>query len=275
MTLSQEPPPAPGLRSRPARRWAAGAPRSRAGATGGGGGGHKGHLASAGDTQVSGQLLGPCSGCWWGAELWGQREHRWRPTAPPGLLAAGGGTGQSCARNWVQRAQWVLGQTTRSSSRGGVRATRAAAGGGGGLCGSAELAPGCSGRGWTTLCHCPTAQPPATPKRPQTTVAWGQPRGDPCAGRNSLAPFSRPPCRGCLGTPAGAGTGLEEGSGPALLGGLLHGMAARPCSRVAPLGDGGPAGIVPAGHCGPGAQTAPISPQLPRRAQTGGSRKSP
>lgn len=142
MTLSQEPPPAPGLRSRPARRWAAGAPRSRAGATGGGGGGHKGHLASAGDTQVSGQLLGPCSGCWWGAELWGQREHRWRPTAPPGLLAAGGGTGQSCARNWVQRAQWVLGQTTRSSSRGGVRATRAAAGGGGGgLCGSAELAP--------------------------------------------------------------------------------------------------------------------------------------
>lgn len=134
MTLSQEPPPAPGLRSRPARRWAAGAPRSRAGATGGGGGGHKGHLASAGDTQVSGQLLGPCSGCWWGAELWGQREHRWRPTAPPGLLAAGGGTGQSCARNWVQRAQWVLGQTTRSSSRGGVRATRAAAGGGGGAC---------------------------------------------------------------------------------------------------------------------------------------------
>lgn len=148
-------------------------------------------------------------------------------------------------------------------------------GGGGGPVWLSRAGAGCSGRGWTTLCHCPTAQPPATPKRPQTTVAWGQPRGDPCAGRNSLAPFSRPPCRGCLGTPAGAGTGLEEGSGPALLGGLLHGMAARPCSRVAPLGDGGPAGIVPAGHCGPGAQTAPISPQLPRRAQTGGSRKSP
>lgn len=271
MTLSQEPPPAPGLRSRPARRWAAGAPRSRAGAAGGGG--TRGISLVLVTPRSQGRSWVLAVGAGGGQSSGGSGSITADPPLPRDCLRPGG-TGQSCARNWVQRAQWVLGQTTQSvvlpwGSRGHTCCC------GGGPVWLSGAGAGCSGRGWTTLCHCPTAQPPATPKRPQTTVVWGQPRGDPCAGRYSLAPFSRPPCRGCLGTPAGAGTGLEEGSGPALLGGLLHGMAAGPCSRVAPLGDGGPAGIVPAGHCGPGAQTAPVSPQLLRRAQTGGSRKSP
>lgn len=92
MTLSQEPLPAPGLRSHPARRWAAGGtllPRWVAG------GGDQGRLAGA--AQVLGQLLDRYGGCWWGAELAGQREHHHSPAAPLALPVAGD-TGHGCAR---------------------------------------------------------------------------------------------------------------------------------------------------------------------------------
>lgn len=180
MTLSREPPPAPCLRSQPARRWAAGAPQSCAG----GGAGGQGHLAGAGDVQDLEQLLGPCGGCWWGAgaSLLFLRDCL-QPGHGPGLHRVAGAEGSvgACTEWGEPPALFLWGAGLCVLLGGAVWLGRAGA--------------GCSGRGWTALCHCPTAWPPATPKLLQTPVLGGGPGGTHVLAHAARHPsFAHPAC---------------------------------------------------------------------------------
>lgn len=80
----------------------------------------KGHLAGAGDAQVSGQLLEWCGGCWVGGgggrAGGGQQEHPCSLTTSPGQPAAGS-VGQGCVRSCAESSA-QSGMSTHPSPRG-------------------------------------------------------------------------------------------------------------------------------------------------------------
>lgn len=194
MTLSREPPPAPCLRFRPARRWAAGGPCSRAGQW----------VWGRGAPCWSWPGVGTAPGVMWWVLVGGTAGAVGASVRPHHTPSAARGQGH---RAGLRQAPGVGGSEWGDQPAllpGESRATHAV---GWELRGSAE--PALDAQEGPCFTLCPTARPPETPKQSQNR-AGGRTWGDPCAGRCSSASFSCPPCQGAWV--------LQDGSGPALPG---------------------------------------------------------
>lgn len=190
-----------------------------------------------------------------GEQSWGQREHHCGPSTPPAPPVPG-------ARGRAVPAPGVEGSERDdhpAALPGGSRTTCA----GGGSC-VAQQSQHRMLRKELVLHSAPLLGHQKLLNSPKTEL--GADWGDPCAGRCSSASFSCPPCQGAwcwkgalallfLGSPA-------WGSHKAPIKSHCSGSRGSSCH-------------CPRGVCGPRVWVGPLSPELLRRAQAGGSRKSP